>query len=126
MRLRAKQSLLVVCQEKLYRRARLRGWEFTLGEAHVISPREVWAHDPGEFVDRKQRLEDAEHMEGSLHYSRLAIDLNLFVNGRYITSGRNPAYVELGAYWEGLSPWCAWGGRFGDANHFSIKHGGRR
>ena len=64
-------------------------------------------------------------MESSLHYIRLAIDLNLFVNGRYITSGDNPAYKELGVYWERLHELCRWGGRFDDANHFSITHDGR-
>lgn len=68
------------------------------------------------------------HMHGSLHYSRLAQDLNLFdQNGTYIKSSEG--YLELGEYWEGLSDAgyeCCWGGRFSDGNHFSIAYGGKK
>ena len=40
----------------------------------------------------------------------------------YTTDGSNPAYVALGEYWESLGG--SWGGRFKDANHFSIEHDG--
>jgi hypothetical protein len=62
----------------------------------------------------------------SLHRERLAIDLNLFINGVYQTS--TEAYTPLGEYWEGIGG--AWGGRFlaprPDGNHFSLAHGGRK
>lgn len=59
----------------------------------------------------------------SLHGDRLAIDLQLFdVLGNYQTEAK--AYEPLGRYWESLGG--AWGGRFGDANHFSLEFGGRR
>jgi hypothetical protein len=106
MTLRQKQSLFVRLVGELIDFATSRGWEFTFGDA--------------------ARMDRQGHMPNSLHYSRLAIDLNLFVNGRYIRSGENPAYLELGEFWESLDPLCAWGGRFGDANHFSLHHGGRR
>lgn len=89
----------------------------TLGEAHVITPRKTRA---GRLV------EDGVHMRRSLHYSRLAIDLNLFVGGDYVKSGSHPVWHELGGVWEALDPLCRWGGRFGDANHFSIAYGGRK
>lgn len=81
------------------------GWEITMGEGH----------------------NDARigHMKGSLHYVRLAQDLNLFVDGKYITSGSHPAWTVIGEYWETLSPLARWGGRFKDANHFSLEHGGK-
>lgn len=60
----------------------------------------------------------------SNHKSRLAIDLNLFVKGKYITNGDHPAYKALGEYWESLGG--SWGGRFNDANHFSLEHNGRK
>ncbi len=126
MTLRQKQSLLVTCLRKLFALAERNGWEFTLGEAGVINPRKVWGvASPSISRKFKRKRDDAEHMEGSLHYKRLAIDLNLFVNGRYIRSGKNPAYLKLGAYWKTLHPLCRWGGDFGDANHFSIGHGGK-
>jgi hypothetical protein len=63
------------------------------------------------------------HMGGSLHYSRLAQDLNLFVEGHYVT-GWHPAWDEIGATWEKLHPLCRWGGNFNsrDYNHISIAH----
>lgn len=62
----------------------------------------------------------------SLHEIRLAVDLNLFKNNKYLT--RSTDYEELGIYWESLSEAefeCCWGGRFKnicDGNHFSITH----
>jgi hypothetical protein len=64
------------------------------------------------------------HMKGSLHYIRLAADLNLFVNGEYRTD--TASYEPLGMFWESIGG--SWGGRFssGDGNHFSLEHEGRR
>jgi hypothetical protein len=60
----------------------------------------------------------------SLHCQRLAVDLNLFIDGAYQTS--SDAYEPLGVFWETLGG--AWGGRFRnrDGNHFSLAHGGRK
>lgn len=67
------------------------------------------------------------HMAGSLHYSRLAQDINLFVGGSYI-AGDHPVWHQLGAYWRSLDPLAAWGGDFQsrDYNHFSLSYGGRK
>lgn len=56
----------------------------------------------------------------SNHGRRLAIDLNLFINGKYATNG--DAYKPLGDFWEGLNPDNIWGGRFHDGNHFSRRY----
>lgn len=53
--------------------------------------------------------------KSSLHHRRLAIDLNLFVNDEYQTTGEH--FLPLGEFWEAM-PHCKWGGRFGDYNHF--------
>ena len=60
----------------------------------------------------------------SLHTQRLAIDLNAFKSGRYLTD--SAAYEPLGKYWESIGG--SWGGRFSkpDGNHFSLEHGGVR
>ena len=61
----------------------------------------------------------------SLHTQRLAIDLNLFINGAYIMNSES--YAPLGAYWKSLDPDCCWGGDFTshpDGNHFSLTFGG--
>lgn len=63
----------------------------------------------------------------SLHTQRLAIDFNLFLNGRYLSSSES--FRPLGEFWESMSTddyTCAWGGRFNDGGHFSLAHGGRK
>jgi len=62
------------------------------------------------------------HMAQSNHYIRLAIDLNLFKDGKYLTS--TEAHRPLGEYWESIGG--AWGGRFQDGNHYSLEHDGRK
>jgi hypothetical protein len=67
----------------------------------------------------------------SLHTQRLAIDLNLFRrNSRdeweWISDGSAPEWRLVGEHWERMGSDHAWGGRFGDANHLSIAHEGRK
>jgi len=64
------------------------------------------------------------HMEGSLHYSRLAIDLNLFKEDVYLTETSDHEF--LGEFWESIGG--SWGGRFSnpDGNHYSLEYQGRR
>jgi len=88
------------------------GYELTFGDAYR-SPSQAAANAAaGTGIAR------------SLHTQRLAIDLNLFVNGEYQTASE--AYAPLGAYWKTLDPECCWGGDFSkpDGNHFSFKHEG--
>lgn len=64
----------------------------------------------------------------SLHTQRLARDKMLIVDGVYTT---DPKQYELpGLVWEAIGgPFgikTAWGGRFGDANHFSCAWAGRK
>jgi len=47
----------------------------------------------------------------SLHKKRLAIDLNLFKDGKYLTSAID--HKPLGVFWEHLGG--TWGGRFGES-----------
>lgn len=64
-------------------------------------------------------------IEHSLHLLKLAIDLNLFKDGKYLPSMAD--HMVFGIYWESLSTTkftCIWGGRFGDGNHYSIEHDG--
>lgn len=67
---------------------------------------------------------DGLHKRASLHYSRQAADpiLHKQVNGEWvrITNGDDPAWIEMGEFWENLHEDCRWGGRFRDANHLSI------
>lgn len=65
-------------------------------------------------------------ISNSNHSKRLAIDLNLFINGQYVTASAD--YKRLGDYWKALHPLCRWGGDFAkpDGNHFSLEHEGIR
>ena len=56
----------------------------------------------------------------SLHKRRLAMDLNLFKDGVYLTKDKD--HEPLGLYWESIGG--SWGGRFNDGNHYSLKHEG--
>ena len=80
------------------------GYEYTFGDA--------------------ARIDGAGHKRGSLHYVRLALDINLFLNGKYLRS--TDAYRTLGEFWESLGPDCCWGGRFNDGNHISLAYRGRK
>lgn len=81
-----------------------------------------WELSLGEGFDSER---DGGHMHRSLHYLKLAQDFNLFVGGEYIRDGSHPVYGAIGEYWESLHPLCRWGGRFADANHFSLEWEGR-
>lgn len=64
-------------------------------------------------------------ISNSLHTQRLAIDLLLFKDGKYID--KSELYEPLGTYWKSLNPLCCWGGDFHsrpDGNHFSMTWGG--
>lgn len=115
MTLREKQSLFVILIAKLIDHAYAVGYDMTFGEC--------W-RSPEEAV----RLAKAgKGVKNSLHCSRLAIDFNLFLNGKYLT--KTEEYADLGLWWEaqsGLNYECVWGGRFNDGNHFSIAYGGRK
>ena len=100
MTLRQKQSLFVFMVSDLIKFAYSKGYELTFGDA---------------------RAKDG-HMAGSLHYIGLAIDLNLFKNGKYLTS--TESHRPLGEYWEMIGG--SWGGRFNDGNHYSLEHEGVR
>lgn len=62
----------------------------------------------------------------SNHKLRLAQDYNLFnaATGEWLTDTED--FRPLGEFWESLDPECAWGGHFGDGNHFSFRHNGTR
>jgi hypothetical protein len=92
-------------------------------------------HDSG-FQVRGGELERgpaqaaANQMKGSgisnsLHLIRLAIDLHLFKDGRYLVMSEH--HRPFGAYWKTLHPLCKWGGDFSrpDGNHYSVAHEGR-
>lgn len=64
------------------------------------------------------------HKRGSNHYKKLAIDINLFKDGKYIR--KTSAHKIFGEFWERLHPCLRWGGRFkkNDGNHYEYVIGG--
>ncbi len=112
MTLREKQSLFVRLVGLLIAEAYDRGYELTFGEA-LRTPEQA-----------KINAGNGKGISNSLHLIKLAIDLNLFKDGRYLSSTED--HRALGEWWEKLHPMCRWGGRFNDGNHYSIEHEGRK
>lgn len=54
--------------------------------------------------------------QASWHLESLALDLLLDIDRQYQRDSET--YRILGVFWEALSPYNRWGGRFGDGNHF--------
>ena len=90
------------------------GYEFTFGDA-FRDPR-----NHGEFG-----IKQSYGAANSYHKRRLAVDLNLFIDGQYQRTTK--AFIPLGEKWESMDPKCTWGGRFKnpDGNHFSLGERGR-
>lgn len=88
------------------------GWELTEGEAYRTPEQAALNAKSGKGISN------------SLHPKRLAIDLNLFKDGVYLTD--SAAYEPLGVFWESIGG--SWGGRFTrpDGNHFSLAWQGVR
>ena len=91
MTLRQKQSKFARLVPLLLLFAYEKGYEITFGDC--------WAK--------------TGHKKNSYHYKRLAVDLNLFKDGKYLRSTK--AHKFLGIFWENLDPCCAWGGRFNES-----------
>jgi hypothetical protein len=60
----------------------------------------------------------------SLHRDALAIDLNLFKDGKYLAG--NEDHRPFGEWWCQQHELCRWGGNFKDGNHYSVTHNGRQ
>lgn len=100
---------------RLIQKAAELGYTVTLGEAWRTPEQAQWNADHGLGIAH------------SLHMERLAIDLNFFKNGTYITDGSTLA--DVAAWWKSLpSPMTGaqykWGGDISaphqDGNHFSL------
>ena len=134
--LRQKQSRFARRLPDLLNHAFSLGYEVTLGEVYRtdeqaeinaigFSGREALAsliERAFPLLAKKIRNNTGNGSRNSLHMSRLAIDLQLFKNGRWVTEVE--PYRQLGEFWESLGDDHRWGGRFGDTPHFSIEHRG--
>lgn len=112
--LRQKQSRFALAVALLIQEADRRGYAVTLGDAY---------RTPGQAMANAL---SGSGIASSLHCERLAIDLNLFRDGRYITDGEG--HADLGRWWKELHPDHRWGGDFKkkDFNHYSLSSDGKR
>jgi hypothetical protein len=115
MTLREKQSIFANLVAELIFQAQEFGYAITLGECLRSS----------EEAARLAKLEKG--IKNSLHTKSLAIDLNLFRDGKFLDKTED--HKQLGEWWEKQSFGdikCSWGGRFKDGNHYSIEHEGKK
>lgn len=77
---------------------------------------------------RTQEQQDLHRAKGlskvqvSQHQKRLAVDLNLFKDGKWLSTSE--AHRTLGAYWKSLHTDNRWGGDFKslpDGNHYEMR-----
>lgn len=111
--------------------------KLTLGQAQrrftrMVADLIVWAYDHGyeltfgeAYRTPEQAALNAKSGKGianSLHTIRLAVDFNLFKDGKFLENSEQ--HKPLGEYWESIGG--SWGGRFGDGNHYSLGWSGRK
>lgn len=113
MTLRETQSLFAFHVSRLIQYARELGYEVTLGDAY----RDPRLHGA---VGEKKGYGHSK----SCHKLRLAIDLNLFKDGKFLET--TEGHRVLGEWWEKQHLFARWGGRFNDANHYSFEHEGMK
>lgn len=111
MKLGTKQRKFTLMVSQLIQYAYSQGYELTFGDAY---------RDPRVFGDMNRSIGYGRRY--SNHKVRLAIDLNLFKDGEFLTQTSDHEF--LGEYWEFIGG--AWGGRYDDGNHYSLDHNGRQ
>lgn len=89
-------------------------WEIAFDEVTVHSPRAAHTEHG------RMMVKDAVHRSGSRHHNGCAADLLLYIDGVWISEGGRLEWRVLGEQWESMHERAAWGGRFGDAGHFSL------
>lgn len=111
MSLSSKQRNFVRMVGLLIEHAYQQGYELTFGDAY----RDPRLHGA---VGEKKGYGAAS----SCHKLRLAVDFNLFKDGKWLQGTDD--FKPLGEYWESIGG--TWGGRFQDGNHFSLEHEGKK
>ena len=113
MKLGQKQELFMRLLPRLIDKAHELGFEIRGGDLF----RDPRSH--GKYGAKK-----AYGRSKSNHKLKLAIDLNLFKDGKFCTETED--HRPLGEWWEQQHELCRWGGRFNDGNHYSLEHWGGR
>lgn len=115
MSLNPKQWEFSQSMAALIQQAKALGYEVVMGEAYRTSAQAAANAASGSGIAH------------SLHCDSLAVDLNLFLNGAYITD--STGHVQLGIWWKARGPDYRWGGDFStrkDYNHYSLSIGDGR
>ena len=112
MRLGAKQEVFAENMAKLILWAFCQGYKIRVGE--------VWRSNAAAAA----YAASGQGISKSLHRLKLAADLNLFKNGKFLTKSSD--HKPLGDYWKTLHEDNRWGGDFKkrDGNHYSMTHNG--
>jgi hypothetical protein len=106
-----KQNRFTGMIAKLIQKAQNMGYMLTFGEA--------WRTPEQAKLNAKSGI----GIKDSLHIQRLAVDFNLYTKeGTWLKNSSD--HAPLGVYWESIGG--AWGGRFGDGNHYSLEHNGMK
>lgn len=119
MKLAEKRVVFSQLLSKLVTWAQSQGYDLAYGEGYVA------------LTDARDGDYDGPHKRGGSHYTGLGHDMILYrwsgpEDDRWfpVTNGEDKAWYAIGSYWERMHPYARWGGRFGDANHFSFEHEG--
>ena len=102
--------------------------------ARLIAEHVVWLYSKGYKVRNGDYWAREGHREYSNHYDKIAADLNLMLDGKYLTDSMD--HLESGLKWESRHELCRWGGNWdkdthpgepgeNDGNHYSLIHNGR-
>ncbi len=118
MTLGDKQKLFMRLLPRLIDYAHEQGYELSEGDGY---------RDPRAFGTLGETMVTADGKKvygakNSAHKLKIAHDLNLFKDGKYLTASEDHRF--LGEFWEGLHELCRWGGNWDDGNHYSLEHNG--
>ena len=102
--------------------------------AELFADHVTWLFERGYKVRLGDVFASTGHREGSNHYLKLAGDINLFLDGNYLTTTED--HRASGERWEKRHDLCRWGGNWDkdeiagepgedDGNHYSLIHKGR-
>ena len=124
MSLRKKQSVFARNISKLILWAFDNGYEITLGEAYRTVDQQLLYYN-GYTLDKEEsglkvvKTSRKSKTMNSKHLKKLALDINLFKDGKYMTT--KEAFKPLADKWKSLHPknvsGCDWGWDF---NHFQM------
>lgn len=99
--------------------------------ARLIAEHTLWLIQQGYEVAYDEGTEritvkdpTSDHMKNSVHHVGLAMDINLYKDGVWLD--KTSQHKISGDKWKTRHELCRWGGDFGDGNHYSFEHEGRK